>query len=116
MPLSFTKRVLSGSTNGRPISVTAVAATGSTLHTTASQSDEIWLWGMNTASYTARLVIEFGGTATTDTINFDLPAVGAGPTLLIPGWVLTATLVARGYATVASVISIDGYVNRISVT
>ena len=116
MALSFTKRVLSGSTNGQPISVTAVGATGNIVHTTASQTDEIWLWAMNTATYTARLTVEWGGTATTNSIAYDIPAAGAGPVQIVPGWSLTATLVARVYATVASVLTINGYVNRISVT
>ena len=116
MAISFTKTNLSGSTNGRPISVTSVAVTGATIHTTASQTDEVWLWGMSTATQSLRFVIEWGGTATGDTVNYDIPAAGAGPTLLVPGWLLTASLVVRGYATQASIISVAGYVNRISVT
>ena len=116
MALSFTKRVLSGSTNGRPVVVAAVAATGTVIHTTASQTDEIWLWAQTSATYTSRLTVEFGGTATGDTFVADLPAVGAGPTLIVPGWILTASLAVRAYATVASLLTIAGYINRISVT
>ena len=116
MAITFSKINLSGSTNGRPVVVTGVSATGQVIHISTSQVDEVWLYAHNNATYAARLTVEYGGTATGDNLTFDIPAVGAGPVLIVPGFLLTASLSARAYATVASVVALSGFVNRISVT
>jgi hypothetical protein len=47
---TFSKIVLSGSTDGRMIKVAATATAGTTIHTgsaTATTFDEIWLYAVN---------------------------------------------------------------------
>ena len=50
---TISKEILSGSTNGKPIQVSATSSLGDTIHTTlasASVIDEIWLYAQNTGS------------------------------------------------------------------
>jgi len=47
---TFTKALLSGSTQGKGIKVVATASTGTTIHTTGTSSttvDEVWLYAYN---------------------------------------------------------------------
>lgn len=109
----FTKQFLSGSTNGRPIQVVQTATAGDTIHIAhASAKDEIWLYAVNRSGSPVLLTIEFGGVTTGDTITTTLTA-GTGPLLVIPGSVLTNSLVVRAFADVTNVVSIFGWVNRI---
>jgi hypothetical protein len=64
------------------------------------------------------LTVQFGGTATPDDdIKLTIPAA-SGLTLVVPGLVLTGTGSAANtiyaYAGTANVVTISGYVNRIS--
>jgi hypothetical protein len=44
---TFSKLVLSGSTDGRMVLVAATATLGTTIHTAhATDQDEIWLWAV----------------------------------------------------------------------
>lgn len=113
--MAITKTVLSGSTNGRMIKVVATATAGTTIHTAhASSIDEIWLWAVNSDSTDRKLTIEYGGVAAPDNlIEFTVPAE-AGLHLIVPGLVLTNSLVVGAFAAAANVVMIGGYVNRIS--
>lgn len=113
---TFSKQLLSGSTNGRHIAVAATATPGTTIHTAVAGTaalDEIWLYAMNTSTTAVKLTVEFGNTATSDQIEITL-AAEAGLTLISPGLVLNNGLVVRAFAGTANVINISGYVNRIS--
>lgn len=112
---SFSKQLLSGSTNGRHIAVAAIATPGTLIHTAiagTSSIDEVWLYAMNTGATAVKLTVEFGGTATSDLIEITVTGE-AGLTLISPGLVLNNGLVVRAFAGTASVINISGYVNRI---
>jgi hypothetical protein len=111
---TYSKQLLSGSTSGKPIAVAATATPGTTIHTASSTAlDEIWLYAVNTGTSSVKLTIEFGGT--TNTENIELTIAGeSGLTLLIPGLILTGANVVRAFAATTNVISISGYVNRIS--
>lgn len=78
MPLVYTPSFLSGSTNGRPIEVSAVASPGDVIHTVQSTGtaarEEIVIDAYNDATATVGLVIEFGSTATSDRLVFHLPS------------------------------------------
>src|SRR5512143_1212124 len=53
---------LSGSTNGRPIPVAAIATPGTTIHTAgAAGYDKLWLFASNVTNAAATLTVEFGG-------------------------------------------------------
>lgn len=118
---TFSKVVLSGSTQGKAIKVAATASTGTTIHATGTSSsiiDEVWLYAYNSSASAVTLTIQYGGTATPDDdIKLSIPAT-SGLTLVVPGLILTGTGAAantvRAYAGTTNVITISGYVNRIS--
>ena len=117
---TFERIVLSGSTDGRAIKVAATATAGTTIHTgstTTSVLDEIWLYAMNTDTTARKLTIEWGGTTSPDDlIEVTIPAE-AGLTLVAPGLMIkgnSTALVVRAFAATANVVTIHGYVNRIS--
>lgn len=115
--MPVTRQKLSASTSGRQIKVAATASSGTTLHTATSTSgewDEVYIWATNSSSSDVTLTIEFGGTTSPDDIVEKTLRVNNGPELVIPGWVLQGGLVVRGFASSANVVTIGGYVNRIS--
>ena len=115
MAATFTKVVLSGSTNGKQIKVVATATAGTTIHTAhATALDELWLWAVNSDTTARKLTIEFGGVAAPDDlIEVTIPAE-SGYLMVVPGLVLTNSLVVKAFAATANVILINGYVNRIT--
>jgi hypothetical protein len=114
----FSKVELSGGTDGRGVKVVAEATLGTTIHTAhATAYDEVYLYAMNSTAAGVLLTIEWGGaTDPDDLIEITVPATGAGPTLVIPGWILTNSLVITAFAAAGSpnVITINGWVNRIT--
>lgn len=117
---TFTKQILSGSTDGRAIKVAATATAGTTIHTgstTAATIDEVWLYAQNTDTTARKLTIEWGGTTAPDdlielTIGPEQGLVLVAPGLLIKG--NATALIVRAFAATANVITIHGYVNRIA--
>ena len=118
---TFTKTLLSGSTQGKAIKVAATATTGTTIHATGTSSsviDEVWLDAFNSSTGPVSLTVEYGGTTAPDqNIVLSVPAQ-SGLTLVVPGLILTGTGAAANtvsaFAGTANVITISGYVNRIS--
>lgn len=114
---TYSKIKLSGSTNGRPIKVTQTATAGDTIHTAVtgtSDYDEIWLYAMNSDTSDRKLTIEWGGTtAPDDLIEVTIPAEN-GLVLVAPGLLLQNALVVKAFAAAANVITIHGFVNRIT--
>lgn len=115
---TYTKTILSGSTDGLGINVAATSSPGTTIHTgstTASHLHEIWLYAQNYSSGVQWVTVEWGGTSSSDSItqvidpNVGLVLVCAG--LIIKGNA-TAKIV-RAYASTTNTISIHGYVNTI---
>lgn len=117
---TFSKTILSGSTDGRGIPVAATATAGTTIHTgssTATTLDEIWLYAVNTSAATVKLTVEWGGvTAPNDHIEFTVPAEN-GLYLITAGLIIKGNatpLIVRAFAPTAGVLVIHGYVNRIT--
>ena len=118
---TFSKVLLSGSTQGKAIKVAATTSTGTTIHATGTSSsviDEVWLYAYNSSASAVTLTIQYGGTISVDNdIKISIPAT-SGLTLIVPGLILTGTGSAANtiyaYAGTADVITISGYVNRIS--
>lgn len=114
------KRKLTGSTDGRPIKVTATASPGTTLHTavsgaTAGTFDEIWLFAYNSDTVSRALTIQFGGTTSPDDhIVVSLPAASTGLIAVVPGLILQNATIVRGFAAAANVVTVVGYVNAIT--
>ena len=114
---TFTRLVLSGSTNGRPIPVAATATPGTLIHTATNSvgaTDEVYLWVSNVTGSAATLTIEWGGVTTGDLspAAFSVPA-NSGPTLVASGIALAGGLVIRAFSGTASALNITGQVNRI---
>ena len=118
---TFTKVALSGSTQGKAIKVVQTSSTGTTIHATGTSDtiiDEVWLYAYNSSTGPITLTIQFGGTTAVDNdIKIDIPAT-SGLTLVVPGLILTGTGAAANtvyaYAGTTNVVTISGYVNRIS--
>jgi len=117
---TFSKIVLSGSTDGRMIKVAATATAGTTIHTgsaTATTFDEIWLYAVNSDTTDRKLTIEWGGVdSPDDLIEFTVPAE-SGLYLVVAGLVIKGNatpLVVRAFCATADVVNIAGFVNRIT--
>jgi hypothetical protein len=114
---TFSRQLLSGSTNGRVIPVAAIATPGTLLHTALGGIlgfDEIYLWVSNVTAAAATLTIEFGGvTDPGDHIckTISIPA-NSPPIPIVTGHVLQNGLIVRAFSGTASALNISGYVNR----
>ena len=114
---TFSKQLLSGSTNGKAIKVAATATAGTTIHTAVSGTsdlDEIWLYAVNSSASAVKLTLEWGQADAPDgNIEFVVPAEN-GLYLITAGLLLQNSLVVKAFAATANVILIHGYVNRIT--
>jgi hypothetical protein len=120
---TFTKVLLSGSTQGKAIKIAATTSgsAGTTIHATGTSSsiiDEVWLYAYNSSAVAVILTVQWGGvTAVDNEVKLSIPSQ-SGLTLVIPGLILTGTGSAANtiaaYAATTNVITISGYVNRIS--
>jgi len=121
---TFTKLALqpAGTTGtGLAIKVAATATPGTAIHTassTATTIDEIWLYAVNTSASAVKLTLEWGE-ATAPDGNIELTVQPeAGLVTLTPGLLLqghATPKVVKAFAATADVITIHGFVNRISV-
>jgi hypothetical protein len=112
---TYTKELLSGSTDGKGIKITQTATAGDTIHTAhATSLDEIYLYAFNSGTADVKLTIEWGeATAPDGNIEVTIPGE-SGLYLIIPGLLLTNSLVVKAFAETANVIIIHGFVNRIT--
>lgn len=117
---TFTKQILSGSTDGRAIKVAATASAGTLIHTgssTATTIEEVWLYAQNTDTTARKLTIEWGGTTAPDDLIELTVGAESGLVLVAPGLLIkgnATALIVRAFAATANVITIHGYVNRIA--
>ena len=76
---TFSKRLLSGSTDGKQIVIANTATAGTLIHTCVSGTsslDEIWIYAVNSSTSAVKLTIEYGGTtANTDHIDVGIHGV-----------------------------------------
>lgn len=108
---TFSKHILSGSVNGKPIEL---ATTGVTIHTAGAGTgtiDEVYTWAFNTASNTHLLELKYGAT-TSDSTWVDIIIPKNGLQLVTPGLPVNNALAVAGYATGS--VKIVGYVNRVA--
>jgi hypothetical protein len=117
---TFSKSILSGSTDGKQIKVAANASAGTLIHTGSTTPEtlhEVWLYAVNTDTSDQKLTIEWGGTGSPDDlIEFTVEAEN-GLYLIVPGLIIKGNatpLVVRAFAATANVICISGYVNVIA--
>jgi len=119
---TFSKITLSSSTDGRPIKIaaTAIATSPTLIHTgstTATTYDEVWIYAQNNHTADVALRLGFGGTTDPDDIIEFTVKTKAGLYLIVPGLVLkgnSTALTVRAAAGTTNVISLSGYVNRIT--
>lgn len=116
---SYSRQLLSGSTNGRAIPVAAAATPGTLVHQALAGIggfDEVYLWASNVTGAAATLTIEWGGvTDPGDHMvkQISIPA-NSPPIPIVTGQVLQNGLSVRAFSGTASAINLTGYVNRIS--
>ena len=113
---TMSKLKLSDSTSGRGIKVVATATAGTDIHTAVaggSDIDEVWLWASNFHTAAITLTLEWGGVTSPDDL-FESVIQPNETVLVAPGWILNGGLDVAAFASVASKISIIGYVNRIT--
>jgi len=116
---TYSRQLLSGSTNGRAIPVAATATPGTAIHTAVAGTasfDELYLWASNVTGSAATLTLEWGGvTDPGDHMvkQYSIPANSA-PIPIATGQVLQNSLNVKAFSGTASAINITGYVNRIS--
>lgn len=118
---TYSKQLLSGSSQGQPITVVQTASTGTTIHATGTSSstiDEVWLYANNTSTSPVLLTVQFGGTSSPQNSKPITLAPQAGDVLIVAGLPLTGdgtnAKTVYAFAATASVVTISGYVNRIS--
>jgi hypothetical protein len=113
---TYSRTILSQSTNGRGIEIgTSTTSGGTQLHVSQSSSDgldEIWLYATQHGTTTGViLTISFSSVGITSNVTYNMkPAEGC--VLVIPGHPLNKSREARAHATVANEISVHGWVNR----
>lgn len=113
---TFTKRFLSGSTNGKYISVAATATPGTAIHTSVTGTadmDEIFIYAINITTTARKLTLEWGDVAAGANIEYTVPAE-SGLYLIVPGLLLNNANAVAAFAEAASSIMIYGWVNRIT--
>lgn len=121
MAALYSKVVLSGSTQGKGIKVVATSTVGTLIHTTgtsATADDEIWLYAFNSDTADRLLTLEFGGVTAPDNAIVVTVPFKAGLMLVVPGLILAGNgsvgLTVGAFASVANVVTVSGFVNRIS--
>lgn len=118
MATTYSRTILSGSTDGRGIKVAATSSPGTTIHTGGSSSsvlDEVWLYVVNSDTTARKLSVQWGGTTSPDDLIEITIAAESGLTLVAPGLALKGNatpLVVKAFAATADVLIIHGYVNR----
>lgn len=110
----FTKELLSNSSNGRQISISADAENPTSIHSATGTYDEVWLYATNTSDNDAVLTILFGGTDDADKIIQTIQKK-SGLTTLIPGFILNGDVVVKAYASAIGIL-VSGFVNRVTAT
>lgn len=114
---TYTKKKLSGSTDGKAIKIAATSTAGTTIHTAVAGTtdfDEIWLWAYNGHTASVVLTIEFGGAGVPDqNIVLTIPPK-SGLIPVVPGLLLQNGMVVAAFAGTTNVVTIIGFVNGIA--
>ena len=118
MAQTFSKALLGGSTDGKPISVTGANSGAAVLVHTAiagqTDFDEVYVYATNVHTAAVTLTIEFGGTDENEHI---MATVNPDETILVvPGLPIHNGLLVKAFASTADKINVAGYVNKITVS
>ncbi len=114
---SFTKEILSGTTNGIPILISSTTLDGTAIHTAVGNTsdwDEVWLWAYNNSNSAVSVQIFWAGVTEPDCrIESTISSLDK-PFNLIPGWIINDGKGVTAIAGSGNSVSISGYVNRIT--
>lgn len=115
MTATYSKVLLSGSTDGLGIKIMATGTPGTTIHTAdATALDEIWVYLFNSQLIAVKTTVEWGTTTAPDG-NIEVTIQGeSGLVLVIPGLLLTNSSVVSVFGSYAGVVMAHGFVNRIT--
>jgi len=111
-------KLLSGSTNGKPIKVSATATPGTTIHTAVSGTadvDIIRLVAHNSSATDDTITIEWGGTTDPDDLivkTVSIPANSSVPVVVDAP--IQNSLVVAAFAGTTNIITITGEVKSIT--
>tara|TARA_Y100000758_G_scaffold216085_1_gene155371 strand:- start:84 stop:428 length:345 start_codon:yes stop_codon:yes gene_type:complete len=112
---TYSKVKLSGASDGLNNKIAATSSAGDTVHTAhASALDEVWLYACNTSGADVKLSVEWGATSDDERLTELTIGAETGWVLVVPGMLLTNSLVVKAFAATANVINVNGYVNRIA--
>lgn len=105
--------LLSGSTNGIPIAITATSATNAqTIHTSNSLArDFVNLYAHNPTSSVITLQVGMGTTATAQAMTYSIPAQD-GLYLALPGTPLTGSAAVTAWSSATGGVNLSGLVQR----
>ena len=113
---TYSRALFSGSTNGRPVSLSLSTNTTTvcTVGTSTSAFSEIYLWANNITANPVTMTLQFG-TATSDRICQDLSIPANSPPIpIVTGQNVNGGVSLSGYASAASAINVQGYINLIA--
>lgn len=114
---TYSKQLLSGSTNGKGIFVTANGTASPTLLHTApagtTSLDEVYLYACNMAPSNGTVAILWGGTVFPDDITATTVTQNSGRNLLVDGRLINNGLSITVYSNGTGMV-MDGFVNRIT--
>lgn len=115
---TYSARLASGSTSGKPIPIAATATPGTLLHTCVAGDnafDEVYLWVSNITNTAASLTVEWGG-VTDPGSHLVKGYMVAANSLLVPiatGLRMNGGMVIRAFSGTASALNAVLNVNRI---
>lgn len=110
----FQKLILSGSTSGIGIPISATTSgSANTIHTCdATSLDEIWCGFCNNSASDVLVTLAIGGVGSTNLIPITIPA-GRGILPVINGLTMTGSVIIKAFAASTGAIVAYGFVNRI---
>lgn len=112
--MAVTREPLSGASDYRPIQITGTTnVTANAIHTAdASLEDSIYLWAVNRDTAKQTLTLQLGQQAAARQVPIDLEP--NRPELVLEGQPLTNSQILDAFASLTNVISVWGYVNRVT--
>ena len=117
--LTVSKLPLSAGTNGGSLLVAATSTIGTTVHsvsTTVTDTDEIWIWAVNNHTADVVLTVEWTVATAAKNIETTIP-FNDGLYQVIPGLIVVGAagpLLITAFAGTTNIITLFGYVNRLS--
>lgn len=105
---TFTKSLLSESTNGLLIDTTSGAGIHKAVTGTTS-IDEVWLWATNISVNSVQFTLTWGTGTGGLTVIINVPPQDY-PTLIVPGWCLNNAQVISG----SGAVYVGGFINRVA--